>query len=430
MSDETTNSSPLRRRAARWLVRALLALRPVRPAERRVVFLLRDAWAMGGTIRATLNLAGHLAQANEVEVISLTRPNGSPFFPFPAGVTVTAIEPRARVTRPRPSALAAWLVGRRPSVLMDPSDSASRTWTLLTDVRLLRRIWQVRPDVIIGTRLALNVAAADLAPRGAVAVAQEHMNLSAKGPRRLRALRERYPELDALVVLTDRDRRDYSELLPDGVRLAQIPNTARELHGGPSPLTSPVVLGVGRLTRQKGFDRLIRAFAVVAREHPDWHLRICGSGPRLEALQRLIARRRLGRRVTLAGPVPSIEQEMANASLLVLSSRFEGFPLVVLEAMSMGLPVVSFDCPTGPREIVEHGRNGLLVPDGDVNALARAIDELIRDEEQRRRLGAAALATAAEYRPAAIGGRWDALLDELRAERAAREPVTRLAASV
>jgi glycosyltransferase involved in cell wall biosynthesis len=240
------------------------------------------------------------------------------------------------------------------------------------------------------------------------------MHLSAHRPALRRSIAARYAQLDALTVLTERDREDYTHALGDAVAVVRIPNAVPIAGGPPAPLTAPIVLGAGRLTRQKGFNRLIRAFAQVVEHHPDWQLRIAGSGPRLTALRRLVIELELYNHVLLLGRVPDLERQMRQASVFALSSRREGFPMVLLEAMSAGLPIVSFDCPTGPGEIVRTGHNGVLVPNGDVDALAAALREVIEDEEARRRYGTGALATAAEHSLEAIGEQWRALLTASR----------------
>jgi glycosyltransferase involved in cell wall biosynthesis len=222
-----------------------------------------------------------------------------------------------------------------------------------------------------------------------------------------------YPRLDALVVLTSQDAQEYAAAVTHPVRVVVIPNTVRPLGGARPTLSEPAVIAAGRLTPQKGFDMLIRAFAQVAAERADWELRICGAGRERGTLEALIHEMRLGDHVTLRGPVKRLGEEMSRASIFVLSSRFEGFPLVLVEAMSTGLPVVSFDCPTGPRDVIDHRGNGILVPPGDVDALARAMLELIADEDLRRRMGAAAARTATAYTIDAIGPRWSQLLDSL-----------------
>jgi glycosyltransferase involved in cell wall biosynthesis len=122
----------------------------------------------------------------------------------------------------------------------------------------------------------------------------------------------------------------------------------------------------------------------------------------------------VGGTVQLAGPAQDMGAEFGAASIFVLSSRFEGFPLILIEAMSKGLAVASFDCPTGPSDIIDDHRNGLLVPHKDVDALAGAIRELIEDEALRRACGAAAAVSAREYSIEAVGPRWEALFEDLR----------------
>ena len=386
---------------------------PGRPPAVRIV--LCNAYAMGGTIRTTLSLAGHLARTREVEVIALKHGSGRrSFFPFPPGVTVTTLDDRGQQRR----GLAERALTAVPSLLTHPEDYGYKNASLWTDLRLLRRLRATGGEAVIATRPAWALLAAAAVPPDAIVVAQEHMNLRAHRPALAADVRRRYADLGALVVLTEGDRSDYREIA--GVRVERIPNPTPPLEGGASALDAPVAVAAGRLTSQKGFDLLIAAWAPVARRHPEWTLRIYGGGPERAALEALIAAEGLQGRVELMGPTRELGKALAAASLFVLSSRFEGFGLVILEAMQAGLPVVSFDCPRGPGEIITTGRDGTLVPPGDVGGLTAAIGELVADPARRRAYAAEALTTAAAYEPAEIGARWEALLDELALEQ--REP--------
>ena len=380
--------------------------------RRRVLILLANAWAMGGTIRASHNLAGHLAQSYDVELLSVMRRVTKPFFPFPPGVEVTALDDRTPAARSR-AKLSQRILRHFPSTLIDPADRAADACSLWSDLELVRRLRE-QSGFLIGTRPGFNLIAADLAPPGLITVGQEHMHLGAHpGPLR-RGMKRRYPKLGALAVLTERDLVDYGEVVGEA-RLVRIPNAA-EIGGPKADLEARRILAAGRLTAQKGFDLLLAAFGQIAEAHPDWTLRICGEGQLRDELDGLVAAAGLGERVELPGRC-DLEEEMANASVFALSSRFEGFPVVLLEAMSKGMAVVSFDCPTGPAELIDDHRNGILVPAEDVDAFAAGIRDLIQDEELRRRCATAAIETASAYTVEAIGQRWEALLDELAEAR-------------
>ena len=401
-----------RRLAARFL--HAVALTVARPLARlgdrddgvEIRFLLMHAWGMGGTIRSTLNLAGQLAQRHEVEVLSVVRRRDEPHFPFPPGVRVRTIDDQRRGRRGR----VAELLGRRHGRVLHPLDRASRATTLWTDVMIVRRLREGCRGVLIGTRPSLNLLGLDLGAAGVAIVGQEHMHLARHSERMRAVIARRYPALDALVTLTAHDRDAYRGHLRRPTTVVAIPNAVPALAGASADASEPIVLGVGRLSPQKAFGRLVRAFAPVARAHPEWRLRICGAGRQRTALHRLVGDLGLADRVELLGAVKDVEHELARASIFALSSRFEGFPMVLLEAMSMGLAVVSFDCPTGPRELLDDGRTGILVAEGDVDALAAALERVVADAELRGRLGRAAKKAARAYAVDRVGESWDGLL--------------------
>jgi GalNAc-alpha-(1->4)-GalNAc-alpha-(1->3)-diNAcBac-PP-undecaprenol alpha-1,4-N-acetyl-D-galactosaminyltransferase len=190
-----------------------------------------------------------------------------------------------------------------------------------------------------------------------------------------------------------------------GVRAIAIPNPLRALPEGGGPRES-MVLAVGRLAREKGFDLLIRAFSRISPELPDWRLVIIGAGPEHSALLRLSEQLKIGDSVEFRAPVRDIESWLSRAGLVVQPSRFEGFPNVVMEAMGMGAAVISADCRSGPSEIIRDGVNGRLVPVEDVATLTQVMAELLRQPEERARLGSEAKKVREVFRQDIVMDRW------------------------
>jgi glycosyltransferase involved in cell wall biosynthesis len=199
--------------------------------------------------------------------------------------------------------------------------------------------------------------------------------------------------LRRLVVVNEGSAAYAERLLPG--RVTFVPNFVSDRgdpHGvdlweafpGGRPLHR--IVAVGRLEPDKGFDLLIEGFAMVAHLVPTWSVMIAGRGPESASLQAAIDRHGLGGRVFLAGPTPDPAATMANSDLLVLSSRTEAFPLVLLEAAREGVPMIAFECSSGPRQILRDG-GGVLVPPRDVRALSDAMLDLMTDGEKRRALG-------------------------------------------
>ncbi len=227
-----------------------------------------------------------------------------------------------------------------------------------------------------------------------------------------------YRRAEAVVVQSESVREWAKTLWSDEV-IRVIPNPVNpEIEAcGPIPPRESArrtVVALGRLMRQKGYDVLLKAFARCAPRHPNWTLRIIGEGEERGALEAQVESLGLRGRIELGGrvsdPIPLLKQ----ADLYVLSSRFEGFPNALLEAMACGLPVISTDCQSGPREIVRNGFDGILVPVEDVSALAEAMDRLMGDEVARARLAARAVHVLERFSRDAILGRWERLLEEVR----------------
>ena len=403
-------------------LRSLLVRYVRRPSKRhaaegdKLIILLVSAWGMGGTIRAALNLAGYMADHREVEIVSIIRRRDTPFFgAFPEGVKVTPLEDERPGHGPRGlSRLVHKALSGVPSVLMHPRDRAAPYCSLWTDIQLVRQL-RGRTGWLMATRPGWNLIAALLRPPGLKTIGLEQMHLDHHvKPLRL-AMRPTYPYLDAFVVLTEGHRERYTKHLLRRTRIEVIPNTVRDnMEGPPADLDAKTIFTAGRFVSQKGFDLLLEAFAPISAAHPDWRLRICGQGDLKPDLKAQIKELGLRKTVSLEPPATRIGEDMGNASIFVLSSRFEGFPLILLEAMSKGMAVVAYDCPTGPRDIIDDHRNGLLVPAEDVGALSAALMELVEDAELRRRCAPAAVETAENFKMHSIGPRWDALLDDLR----------------
>ena len=399
-------------------------------ARPRVTFVIRDAYGMGGTIRTTFTVAGALAAAgHRVRVVSLLQSGERPFLPVPHGVRLTPLfDERARGRRApahrslrgrvRGAALT-WLDGWQ-SVLTSPRDKIFRRSSLATDLLLVRALQRLRPGVVVLTRPALNVAGARFAAPGVRTLGQEHTNFTRRSQGYVDWLRPYYARLDALALLTEGDVADWGRALGEEARLVLMPNGLPSLPRQRAEPSSRVVVAAGRLTRQKGFDLLLPAFAQAAGAHPDWQLRIYGDGPQRRRLGRQIAQLGLGGRAHLMGRTSRMYDEMARGSVFALSSRFEGFGMVLIEAMGVGLAVVAFDCPRGPADIVQPGQNGLLVPPQDVDALAAALSEVMSDDAHRERLAAGARRRVEQYCfDRGLGERWRELLSDLTLDRPA-----------
>lgn len=216
---------------------------------------------------------------------------------------------------------------------------------------------------------------------------------------------------DKFVVLTEEDRGYWGDL----PNIEVIPNARTFTPPQPSSLSSKRVIAVGRYSHQKGFDRLIEAWSIVAKRYPAWQLDIIGGGELQWEMQAQIERLNLSDKVHLKPSTKSIDQDYINAAIYAMSSRYEGLPMVLLEAQAYGLPIVAFACKCGPRDVIREGVDGYLVEEGDVQGLADKLMDIMSSPEKRYAMGKAALEASTRFEEEHVMARWLALFSELHA---------------
>lgn len=242
----------------------------------------------------------------------------------------------------------------------------------------------------------------------------------------MRSLVGKLRRLDQLVVLTEKSKVSWPELsnvtvIPDPITILREKETVKSVEfavAGKRGVGVNRVVTIGRYAYQKGYDLLLQAWAELSRireleNGEEWTLDIYGQGDQTDYRQLMTELGIDSNKCHLNGPVEDVVKAYQESSIFVLSSRFEGFGMVLIEAMACGLPVVSYDCPAGPDEIITDGVDGLLVPSGDVHALAEKLMTLMSDENLRKRLGQQARQTARRYEMTTIADQWTALFEKV-----------------
>jgi glycosyltransferase involved in cell wall biosynthesis len=364
----------------------------------RLTIILPSLEGGGGAERAVVWLArGLVERGHEIAVITLSGA-GEDFHALPAGVGRVALDVR----------------GESGSVWQG-------LWRNLRRMKALRRaVRETEPHKVISHLSQTNVLTTfALLGAGLPLIVVEHSGTLLKSPGRVwRALRRAVYPFANRVVCVSRGAADYFDWLPAARKTVIynpliLPPEADELLPAlpGADMEKRWLVAMGRLLRVKGFDLLLRAWAEVAPRHDDWQLVILGNGPLRGDLAKLCDELGLGGRVVFAGRVANPFPVLRRAGLFALPSRAEGLPYALLEAMACGCAAAAFDCPDGPREIIRHEIDGLLVPNGDAGALAAALERLMTDETERRRLAARAPEVLERFSLERAVGEWERLLD-------------------
>ncbi|RJG04264.1 glycosyltransferase family 4 protein [Noviherbaspirillum sedimenti] len=290
---------------------------------------------------------------------------------------------------------------------------------------LRKAIKQLRPKVIMSLMSTPNVllAFASMGITGLCTIGTEHCYPPHLPLGRMwESLRRRmYGRLSAVVALTQ-ECAEWIKVHTSARCVPVIPNAACWPLPDKPPKIEPdticlperkILLAVGRLSKQKNFEVLIDVFSKIAPKHPDWDLVILGEGPDREMLESRIRDAMLGARIFMPGIAGNVGQWYSRADLYVMSSRFEGFPNVLAEALAYGVPAVSFDCDTGPRDIIRHGVDGFLVPVGNAVELQAMLERVMRDSQLRQELASRANDVRERFSLVKIADMWESLFNKL-----------------
>ena len=358
---------------------------------KKICFLLGDINNFGGTERVTSIIANNLV-GKEYDITIASMVDGDcPFFDLDKKVKFLSL-----------------------------SSSKSRSSFALRIPLIIRNLRKVLIDNAIETLIVVDTisimvslpAVSGLKVRH---IGWEHFNFKSNLNNRkrwfFRRVAARY--FDTIITLTDRDKDFWLDNIFTKARIVTIPNPCPYpiQENNHSQTESHIVLAVGRLTYQKGFDMLLQAWKEVIKQKPEWKLEIVGDGEEADNLKKYIDENELNKSVRMVGKVSNTQDYYIKADIFCLSSRFEGFPMVLLETLSFGIPVVSFNCDTGPEEILKD-TGSVLVPQNDIRALSKELILLMNDKERRNTISCQSKIKAEEYHPSKIVNQWKKLLND------------------
>jgi glycosyltransferase involved in cell wall biosynthesis len=346
----------------------------------------------GGIERAVVNTANLLQSKGQQVTLLVLDETPASFYPLNPAIQVHYLPLHFGIT--------------------EKGNSLQKKLLFLQHIRLLRKQFaQLQPDVIIGTEYQLSIAAYLAARKAKTKIfAWEHHHFYWLHRSRFwQALfRKIYPKLTAVICLNPTEKALFEKI---GCRTTVIPNFIEK--GAKASLQSKTLLTVGWLIKRKGVDLIPTIAEKIFRVFPDWQWIIIGTGPEEEALVIEIHERGLDRNISIVKPSsPDLYSYYQNASLYVMTSRFECFPMVLLEAKAHGVPCVSFNCQSGPSYIIQHNRNGFLIEENNIDAMVEAIIQLLTNEEERKTFGTNAYKDIEQFSPDVVYALWEKLLAE------------------
>lgn len=351
-----------------------------------IAVLIYDISCAGGTERAAINLCNMLAQEHTIYIVSLiTREGNQAFFDLNPSVRVVHLEAQHL-----------------------PISKHKKVYWLFYIIKKLREdLKKLKPDIIIGEGHNINCTLPFLkVKKGAKTIACEHIVYKTIPLVSRMMMRIIYPFIDTLVVLSNKAKSEIKQLNRNTV---VIPNSLSFDFSKQSALDSKTILMVGRLSDEKGYDRLVPIAKKLKIKHSDWRIKIFGKGRIRQELEDLYKKEGISEFITIHDPVKNIQDEYLKASIFIITSYTEAMPMVIIEAKTCGVPVVGYDCE-GTKELINHDVDGFVIRDGDTDEFFNKLHYLIINPQYRKQMGDIGKGASVNYSTHNVSNIWRHLL--------------------
>lgn len=376
--------------------------------NKKIVILALHLGA-GGAEKAICNLANILCEENDVTIIATYKLNNLPAFEINPSVKIEYLLPNLKPNRKELKSA----IKNAKLFTLEKEFLKSLKILHLRKKTMIEKIKELDCDIIISTRILHNNWVSKYAKNGIIKIAEEH-NSHNNNKKYIKKLVKSLKNIDYLMP-TSKGLSDFYEGKIGNTKVKFIPNYIERKTDKTSNLENKTIISVGRLEPVKGFDDLIDVFEIFQEKNPDWNLKIIGSGSQKEALKNKINSLNLQNKVLLLGELNTekVEEEYINSSIYVMTSHSESLGLVLIEAASAGLPLFAFDSCDGPKEIIQNGENGYLIPNRDKKQMAEKIAKTIENKQEMQRLSNNAKKILEKYSKEKVQKEWSEFLENL-----------------
>lgn len=357
----------------------------------------------GGIEKQTITFANELSKKYDVEIISTYSMHKEPAYEVASNIRIKYLIDDAPNREEFKCAI------KNRNIINIIKEGIKAIKILYLKKALMRKeIKNLKCDFAFSTRLEYANMLSNYAPDGIITITEEHLHDDSE--KYIKKIKKSLKNINYLITIGNGSTENYSKWLKENkkIKIVEIPNILEIIPAESSKLDNDNIISVGRLHPVKDFETLIKVFDIVQKEIVDAKLTIVGGGEEYEKLNNLIEKLNLKEKIKITGMLnkEDVEKNLLNSSLYVMTSLTECFPMVLLEASSVGLPLISFDVPVGPKAIIKEGYNGYLIENRNVEKMASKIIEVLKDKEKIKTLGENSKKNSYKYLPENVMKKW------------------------